>query len=560
MLSFTVFDAEGPLREWPARLAYTSVAGDLPVQSPVRLEQGRLVCDKASTDAAALTVQYPVDAPTLRTLGADRAIPRGGDGSQGLLTLRTTLLPDRDTPYLLSLELARHRIMEFLNRLEEWGMFDLPADDEVLQEFELARQTFTQAIVAQHHEGDGAVIDADRLARAALAQAIDAGDKLAMRHADRALEARLSGRAYAKAAKQYTAIVGEAPAAGHAVIVPGTEQAVLPGAPLIGCSVGADQFGDSVQKVAAGACDFIRCPMRWIDLEPSEGKYDFGTTDRWIEWAVRTAKMPVFGGPLIDLRPTCVPEWLYIWENDYETLRELVYDHVQQIVTRYRRTVSRWSVCSGLHVNTNFKLSFEQIMDLTRLCVLVVKKLHPAAKIEVDVSQPWGEYHAEQKRSLPPLMYAEALVQAGLAVDAIGLRLQMGHAAQGRSTRDLMAISSLLDRYAALQKPIVVTALGVPSAPTPSAGEPARDGGFWRAHWTESAQADWLGKLMAICVSKPYIQSVCWQDLSDGSARAEMPAGGLCAPGGVPKPSALRMAQIRQALRAGKSFAALAGV
>ncbi|NUQ52126.1 MAG: endo-1,4-beta-xylanase [Phycisphaerales bacterium] len=560
MLSFAVFDSEGPLREWPVRLAYTSIAGELPLQSPVRLDQGKLICDKASTDAAALTVQYPVDSPTLRKLAGEQAIPKGGDGTQGLLTLRTTLLPERDTPYLLSLELARHRIMEFLNRLEEWGMFDLPADDEVLQEFELARQTFTQAIVAQRGSKEGAAIDADRLARAALAQAIDAGDKLAMRHADRALELRLSGKAYAKASQQYTSIVGEAPTPGHAVVVPGTDYAVLPGAPMVGCAVGPDQCNEGLQKVAAGACDFIRCPMRWVDLEPGEGKYDFAPTDRWIEWAVRHAKVPVFGGPLIDLRASCVPEWLYIWENDYETLRELVYDHVQQIVTRYRRTVSRWSVCSGLHVNTNFKLSFEQIMDLTRLCVLVVKKLHPAAKIEVDIAQPWGDYHAEQKRSLPPHMYAEAIVQAGLAVDAIGLRLQMGHAAQGRTTRDLMAISSLLDRYATLQKPLVITAAGVPSAPTASSGEPARDGGFWRTPWNETTQADWIGKLLAICVSKPYVQSVCWQDLGDGSPRAEMPGGGIATQAGTPKPSALRMAQIRQALRAGKSFAALAGV
>jgi tripartite-type tricarboxylate transporter receptor subunit TctC len=42
-------------------------------------------------------------------------------------------------------------------------------------------------------------------------------------------------------------------------------------------------------------------PMRWIDMEPAEGKYDFSATDRWIEWAVRAAKLPVVGGPLIEL-------------------------------------------------------------------------------------------------------------------------------------------------------------------------------------------------------------------------------------------------------------------
>ena len=166
--------------------------------------------------------------------------------------------------------------------------------------------------------------------------------------------------------------------------------------------------------------------MRWVDMEPTEGKYLFGKTDRWIEWAVRQARLPIVGGPIVDFRRGCVPEWLYIWEHDYETLRELVYDHVQQIVTRYRRTVSRWSVCSGLHVNTNFKLSFEQIMDLTRLCVLVVKKLHPAAKIEVDIAQPWGEYLAQREQTRSPFLFADELIRSGLHLAGLDLELVMG--------------------------------------------------------------------------------------------------------------------------------------
>ena len=62
-----------------------------------------------------------------------------------------------------------------------------------------------------------------------------------------------------------------------------------------------------------------------------------------------------------------------------DTLRELVYEHVRQIVTRYRRAVSRWIVASGLHVNESFGFTFEQLMDLTRVCMMVVRKLHPAA-------------------------------------------------------------------------------------------------------------------------------------------------------------------------------------
>lgn len=580
MLSFAVFDDAGPATAGTGGLAHLFGAGEMPLQGAVRFEGGRLICEKLVPETAGLVIQFPVEAPSLVGPGGlngsgdapgSHASPGGaGSPALGLLALRTCLLPDRDEPYMLTLELARHRIMHFLNKLEDWGLFDLPADSPVLTEFELARRTFTAALVEQRHDvqmgaggkagsenGWGFSAKADRLARAALAQAVDAGEKLALVNAERQLPARLSGQMYSSAAARVAAITQERPAPGAPAIVPGVGQAVVAGAPQIGCVISPDQYSEPLQKAAGAACDFVTMPMRWVDMEPGEGKYDFTPTDRWIEWAVRQAKVSVVGGPLVDLRPSCTPEWLYIWENDYETLRELVYDHVQQIVTRYRRTVTRWTICSGLHVNTNFKLSFEQIMDLTRLCVLVVKKLHPSAKVQLEIAEPWGEYHAENKRSLPPRMYAEAVAQAGLGIDALGIRLQMGQPASGQATRDLMALSAILDAYGDFEKPIAITAAGVPSVSAPPAG--GRDGGLWRSPWSEQGQADWLTKVMLICLSKPYVQSVCWQDLSDASAKVEMPGGGLVGPGGAPKPAMKRMAQIRAALREGRSFAPLLG-
>ncbi len=205
-------------------------------------------------------------------------------------------------------------------------------------------------------------------------------------------------------------------------------------------------------------------------MEPTEGKLSTTATDRWIEWAIRTAKLPVVGGPLVDFRPQCAPDWLFIWENDYETLRDLVYEHVRALVVRYRRTVTRWTVASGLNVNTNFKISFEQIIDLTKMCIELVRREHPAAKIQLEVTQPWGEYLAMNRRSIAPYVYAETVVQTGAArpssqVDEIALRVQMGNAEPGTATRDLMAFSAMLDRFGSLEKPIVVSASSAPSVP-----------------------------------------------------------------------------------------------
>lgn len=550
MLSFVVFGDDGtPARDWPLRHAHLLGPEQLPLQANIRFDAGVIRCEKTSPETAGLCVQVPV------IIEADPAVAGSAPVSLGVLTLPTCLLPERDEPYLLSLELARHQIMLFLNKLEDWGLFDLPAEHPVMAQFERARLVFTQALVAQRDHGAGGAAfspSADRLARQALALAVDAGERLTLINTERQLPLRLGGKLYAEAARHYTAITGEVPQAGAPIVLPGAGGAVLPSPPMVGCAVAPGLFNEALQKVAVATSDFLCMPMRWIDMEPQESKYSFTTTDRWIEWAVRTAKLPLVGGPLVDFRAECVPEWLYIWENDYETLRELVYEHVQSVVTRYRRTVSRWTVASGLHVNTNFKLSFEQIIDLTRICVLLVRKLHPGAKIELELAQPWGEYHAENKRSLPPMLYLQAAIQQGISIDMLGLRVQMGRGASGQSTRDLMAFSAMLDRFALLEKPIAITCIGCPSGPIPvKPGEEDYEPGTWRAPWSDTAQADWIAKFLTVASAKPYIHSVCWQELADAAQAPEMPNGGLVTAGGQPKSAARTLAQVRQSLREG---------
>jgi hypothetical protein len=85
-------------------------------------------------------------------------------------------------------------------------------------------------------------------------------------------------------------------------------------------------------------------------------------------------------------------------------------------------------------------------------------------------------------------------------------------------------------------------------------------GGTWRGGaWTGDMQADWATQALAIMTSKPFVQSVCWQQLADGTASGgvgdEMPGGGMIGAGGTTRPILSRVAQIRQALREGKGTA-----
>ena len=553
MLAFAVTKRLAP----PAQgvLHGASVVGpdSVPVTGSAIAEPGLIRCEKTNAEAAALSLQVNLDARALATIDAD-PLPDGSPlRPMGELILQTCLLPERDRPYLLTLELARHRVMLILNKLEEWQAFESLADDPVMPVVDHARDAFTRALVALPH-GAAPDDDADRLALRALWIAMEASERLAVRQAELDFGGPARAEMHARAADDL--------GASQPVLHPTRAGLVLPHAPAIGCAISPLVFSEQAKGLAANTADFITMPVRWIEMEPAEGEYAFARTDRWIEWAVRTAKLPVVAGPVVDFRPHAVPEWLYIWENDYETLRELVYEHMKAVVTRYRRTVSRWTVCSGLHANRNFAFTFEQMIDLTRICVLVVRKLHPKAKVQVEIVEPWGEHHSADRRSLPPTLYAEMLAQAGIQFDTLALRVQMGVPAPGLATRDLMAFSAMLDQYAALDRPIALSAVGVPAAPidTASLADPdapaeepdepgaARSGGTWRQPWSPQAQADWASAFLSVALAKPFVQSVCWQDLADPPSSAEMPKGALADAAFAPRPVHERLAALRSAL------------
>ena len=89
--------------------------------------------------------------------------------------------------------------------------------------------------------------------------------------------------------------------------------------------------------------------------------------------------MPIIAGPLIRLREEDVPDWMYIWENEFDTMRDLCLEYLQKVVYRYRKAVSVWNVVSGLGSNTLFPMSFEQCIEFTRLLVVQVKNVMPVA-------------------------------------------------------------------------------------------------------------------------------------------------------------------------------------
>ncbi|MEM8756662.1 MAG: endo-1,4-beta-xylanase [Planctomycetota bacterium] len=533
MLSFAVFDDAGdgrfvPGTDWDTADAYLFGPDSIPVPAEVRFDDGRIVCEKASAEAAGLAIAFPPPRRSDATIAVDAEEP-------GLsLVLATCLLPERPAPYLLSLECARQRLMTLLNKLEDWQLFDLPADSEAMAALEAARLAFTEALVSHRLDAKGSLYssEAERLARRALSLAVEASDHLVRVHTARAFRERASGSGY-------LAATGKAPGspvpAGPPVKSPNDTGLVLPGKPAIAASVNPSQFSPAAQQAVANSSDYLAVPLRWRELEPDEGRYSFAPTDRWIEWAIRRAKMQVFAGPVISFSRSDVPDWLYIWEHDYETLREVIYEHVKNVITRYRRTVPRWTVLSGLNRNENVQLTFEQMMDLTRMTMLLVRKLHPQGKMQIEVDHPSAGQPGHRARALPGFLYAEMVQQAGIGVDAWAVRLQLERPQPGEVGRDLMALSAALDRYALLDRPLSITAIA--PAAEPGAPPPAEQ------------DRRWLERAFELIVSKPSVISVTWheRDLPPG-AKGPVPGSVIDASGG-PKPTIRALAELRRRIR-----------
>jgi hypothetical protein len=264
-------------------------------------------------------------------------------------------------------------------------------------------------------------------------------------------------------------------------------------------------------------------------------------------------RVPAIAGPLLRLEHEHVPDWMVIWEHDFDMIREMAYDYVQKVVNRYRRVVSAWNVAASLQTNSAFTLTFEQIIELTRMLVSQIKTMIPTARTLVTISHPFGEYHARGRAAVPPMLYAEMLSQSGINFEAFALEIEMGVPAPGMFMRDLFQVSSLLDRFSTLGRPVFLTAVGVPSRSTSDSSDTSEGllnpslGGRWRRPWDPQLQAEWMEAVYQVALSKPCVESIAWSNLAD--LRQTLPGGGLLDDVLQPKPSFVKLQQMRERLK-----------
>ena len=81
----------------------------------------------------------------------------------------------------------------------------------------------------------------------------------------------------------------------------------------------------------------------WRQVAPSEGQYRWELLDAQLAWC-RRHRLAIEAGPLIEFRPGALPDWLWLFDDDAETIGGLVVNFVRQAVAHYKGKVPLWHV------------------------------------------------------------------------------------------------------------------------------------------------------------------------------------------------------------------------
>jgi endo-1,4-beta-xylanase len=283
-------------------------------------------------------------------------------------------------------------------------------------------------------------------------------------------------------------------------------------------------------------------------FESTEGVYDFPTRDALVARATRSG-LDVEGRPLLWLHQWVTPDWLA--SKDLDGLRSFLGRRIPAIVRHYDGRIRCWEVTNEAHDWADvLHLSHEEMLDVTRFACDLARRSSRDLGLLINTTDPFGTYAASGARAdgslvngeqWTPYTYLRDLVQQRVDFDVAGVQIY-------RPYRDLTDTVAMLERFEALDKPVFITEIGVPSQDDELSWFSDDEDDPLVHRWSPEQQADWTEDMFTVLMSRPQIAGIAWYDLAD--SWAFLPGGGLVDESWHPKPVYRRLEQLLE--KAGK--------
>lgn len=458
-MRFQVFENGKVANEFKLCGAYLFGADGIAIRkAKITFKDGFIECSKPNMATAGLALLWTID-------------------GFGRILLPTTCLPERKRPYILNVEIARAKLMRIINKREDWSLFD---DIEELKDIsEQSQNLLTQAL-----QNISDPPRASEFADGSLRKSIVLSEKLAAKHADMYFKVRSKNRSFGRG--------------------------------CLGCQIDPGRIGEPeyikrVQELFGS----VTIPINWGKIECQKGHYDFSVIENCLE-ILDKKRLSITAGPLLCFSKEYLPQWLLSSDVGFEKIREAGYKFILNTVERFAPVIHTWRVISGLNVFNHFGFDFEQVLEMTRAANMAVKATGDSRTLKIiEISNPWGEYYSSIPNTIPPLVYVDMVVQSGINFDAFGLQICFGKNQAGMHVKDMLQISSVLDFFGQIAKPLYITEVEVPSRH--DGGEfDVNVAGVWHEKWDQRKQRQWIDQFYKIALSKPFVDTVTYANLADG--------------------------------------------
>ncbi len=424
----------------------------------------------------------------------------------GELMLTTASLMQRDKTYHLPVELARGTLNRLRNQIAAWQQVGLQLPQHVVRHLVSATEYFSRAATAQHEPARAA-----EQAELSISAGMDAMALLAAAYADQALASR----------RRQNARLGT----------------------LLGINLGAAPLTAEALNAVHDSFNTAVVPLTWRDIEPVEGKPDWSLADKQIEWC-RANNMRVCAGPLLQLDKRSIPNWLYLYEDDEDTLLRSILEHIKATVARYQGKVQLWQCVGRGNTGDAIELGEEQRLRLAVMVVEAIRGIDARTPLIVGIDQPWGEFMGREECDLSPIHFADALVRADIGIAGLGLEINLCRAVGGTQPRDLLDLGAQLDRWSCLGLPLVIS-LTYPSSDEPDPEAKVTIPASGNPGNSPDHQRRWVEQALPLMLAKQPVQCIIWNQATDGQPH-EFPHAGLFDAKGKAKPALAAIKAIRK--------------